>query len=160
MSDSAESGLMPVVCLTVGGPGDLREGHRVRARGLVVGLVGSPNRDGGSTTGEVVVGEIARLPAAGEPSHRSYAHRTLSTVPPRWPGGPAAPGSPRPPPLAAGHVRGLPGPHDGRAPGPARGWPSRRVRRDLDSVLPAATDPRPRRGRSVAGSRWPSHPSR
>ena len=55
---------MPVVCLTVGGPGDLREGDRVRARGLVVGLVGSPNRDGGSTTGVVVVGEIARLPAA------------------------------------------------------------------------------------------------
>ena len=64
VSDSAESGLMPVVCLTVGGPGDLREGDRVRARGLVVGLVGSPNRDGGSTTGVVVVGEIARLPAA------------------------------------------------------------------------------------------------
>jgi hypothetical protein len=63
LSGSAESGLMPVVCVTVGSPGDLQEGERVRARGFVVGLADALNRTGGSTTGLVLVGEIARLPA-------------------------------------------------------------------------------------------------
>ena len=64
LSGSTESGLMPVVCLTVGSPGEVQQGDRVRARGFVVGLAGTPNQDGGSTTGVVLVGEIARLPAA------------------------------------------------------------------------------------------------
>jgi hypothetical protein len=60
--DSADSAFMPVVCLAPGGEGGLREGDRARVRGYVVGLAGTENRTGGSTTGLVLVGELAPLP--------------------------------------------------------------------------------------------------
>jgi hypothetical protein len=58
---AAEAGRLPVVCLTLGGTGGLREGDRASVRGYLVGVAGvaaAADRGGGSTTGLVLVGEV------------------------------------------------------------------------------------------------------